>query len=250
MFTDTVIAYDSPCESSPCGLNAKCRESNGVGSCQCLENYVGDPYEGCRPECVINTDCNPTQACIQNRCKDPCLGICAPNAICQVVNHLPSCHCPPTLTGDAYSICVDKIKGKFCKQFYKYEIIIIFFNIILFSSSDDKKITPCIPSPCGPNSQCREVNSQAVCSCMETYVGIPPNCRPECTINSECASDKACINRKCVNPCAGQCGKNANCRVIAHSPMCSCQELYTGDPFSYCMPRKYINITETCTISD
>lgn len=70
-------------------------------------------------------------------------------------------------------------------------------------------------------------------------MGIPPNCRPECTINSECPTDKACVNRKCINPCKDQCGKNANCRVIAHNPMCSCQEHYTGDPFTYCMPGKF-----------
>lgn len=108
-----------------------------------------------------------------------------------------------------------------------------------FPFPDYVNVTPCTPSPCGPNSQCREINSQAVCSCRDTFIGIPPNCRPECTINSECATDKACVNRKCVNPCRDQCGKNANCRVIAHNPMCSCQEHYTGDPFSYCMPGIY-----------
>ncbi|CAK1581918.1 unnamed protein product, partial [Parnassius mnemosyne] len=207
---DTIIEYSSPCDPSPCGLNAICTERNGAGSCKCVDSYVGNPYEGCRPECVINSDCPPTLACVQNKCKDPCPGICALNGICQVINHLPSCYCPPGLTGDAYSYCKEN-----------EEVV---------------KATPCTPSPCGPNSQCKEVNSQAVCSCQTDFIGTPPNCRPECTINSECASDKACKNRKCVDPCINQCGRNANCRVIAHNPICSCQDHFTGDPFTNCMP--------------
>lgn len=92
----------------------------------------------------------------------------------------------------------------------------------------------CYPSPCGPNSQCRSVNGQAVCTCLVGYMGSPPNCRPECIINSECSLDKACVNQKCVNPCPKPCGINANCKVINHSPICSCQTSYTGDPFTIC----------------
>lgn len=106
--------------------------------------------------------------------------------------------------------------------------------------ADVEKPTPCTPSPCGPNSQCREVNSQAVCTCQNEFIGSPPNCRPECTINSECASNKACVNRKCVDPCVNQCARNANCRVIAHSPICSCKDRFTGDSFVNCVPSKYI----------
>lgn len=84
------------------------------------------------------------------------------------------------------------------------------------------------------------MNSQAVCSCQNEFIGSPPNCRPECTINSECASNKACVNRKCVDPCINQCAKNANCRVIAHSPICSCKDRFTGDSFVNCVPSKYI----------
>lgn len=122
---DSGIEYSSPCEPSPCGLNAECVERNGAGSCKCLEDFIGNPYEGCRPECVVNTDCSPTLACIQNKCKDPCPGICAPNGICQVVNHLPSCHCPMGLTGDAYTYCIDKVEGKhICFSFILNKVFI------------------------------------------------------------------------------------------------------------------------------
>lgn len=95
---------------------------------------------------------------------------------------------------------------------------------------------PCNPSPCGPNSQCREVNGQAVCSCLPNYVGTPPSCRPECLVSNECSLNRACIRQKCANPCAGTCGIGTKCQVINHSPICSCQIGYTGDPFSRCTP--------------
>lgn len=92
----------------------------------------------------------------------------------------------------------------------------------------------CFPSPCGANSKCREVNGQAVCSCLEKYIGTPPACRPECVVSSECSQNKACINQKCTDPCPGTCGLNARCEAINHSPICSCQTGYTGEPFTRC----------------
>lgn len=96
---------------------------------------------------------------------------------------------------------------------------------------------PCVPSPCGPHSQCRDISGTPSCSCLSNYIGIPPNCHPECIINSECPSSLACINDKCVDPCPGSCGSNARCEVIKHTPTCSCLEGYTGDPFTYCQQK-------------
>lgn len=72
---------------------------------------------------------------------------------------------------------------------------------------------------------------------MSNYVGSPPNCRPECTINAECPSNKACMTEKCRDPCPGSCGANARCNVINHIPICTCPDGYTGDPFSNCYPK-------------
>lgn len=101
---------------------------------------------------------------------------------------------------------------------------------------------PCNPSPCGPYSQCRNSDNHAVCSCLPNYMGSPPSCRPECTVSSECNPDKACVNTKCINPCIGACGSGARCEVINHSPICSCREGQTGDPFRSCytIPSKYL----------
>lgn len=96
------------------------------------------------------------------------------------------------------------------------------------------KQNPCQPSPCGPNSQCREVNQQAVCSCIQGFIGSPPNCRPECTSNSECPLSQACLNQKCRDPCPGTCGRNARCTVVNHNPFCTCPDRHTGNPFISC----------------
>lgn len=97
--------YITPCIPSPCGANAVCREQNDVGSCTCLAEYFGDPYEGCQPECIVNSDCPSNKACVKNKCKDPCPGICGLNAECQTVAHIPSCTCLSGYEGDPFRHC-------------------------------------------------------------------------------------------------------------------------------------------------
>lgn len=206
----TVQEPVTPCVPSPCGSNAECREQNGAGACTCLQDYIGNPYEGCRPECVINSDCTSDRACIRSKCQNPCPGTCGQNAICHVINHLPACTCQASFTGDPFRYCAPE------------------------SQRDPEPVQPCNPSPCGPNSQCRESNGQAVCTCSPTFVGLPPFCRPECTVSSECPTNMACINNKCADPCPNSCGIGAKCNVINHSPICSCNIGFTGNPFTRC----------------
>lgn len=108
------------------------------------------------------------------------------------------------------------------------------FYFFISAAQEEIPSNPCQPSPCGPNSQCRVSNGQSVCSCLPEFRGSPPNCRPECVVSTECAADKTCKNQKCVSPCPGTCGQNSECRVINHSPICTCKDRYTGDPFSSC----------------
>lgn len=222
----------SPCIPSPCGVNAECREQNGAGACVCSADYIGNPYEGCRPECVLNSDCPSNKACLKNKCQDPCPGTCGQNADCQVINHLPSCTCRPGYTGDPFNYCNLPPERNNCFQCFFFNLI----NELSILAPVPLPKNPCNPSPCGPNSQCREVNEQAVCSCLPTFIGSPPGCRPECTVSSECPLDKACINQKCSDPCPGVCGLNAKCAIVNHSPICSCQTGHTGDPFTRCYP--------------
>lgn len=97
-----------------------------------------------------------------------------------------------------------------------------------------QEVDPCMPSPCGPNSQCQNRNGIPSCSCQSNFEGSPPNCHPECTINEDCLSDLACINQKCKDPCPGSCGLNANCHVMKHVAICTCDEGYTGNAFTQC----------------
>ena len=97
---------------------------------------------------------------------------------------------------------------------------------------------PCDPNPCGPNSNPpRVIGDRCQCSCLPEMIGSPPNCRPECVINQDCPIDKACINRKCQDPCPGLCGINAQCNVRNHVPICICNKGFSGDPFVQCNRR-------------
>lgn len=208
-----------------------CREVQGHAVCSCQSNYIGSP-PGCRPECIVSSECSQDKACINQKCVDPCPGTCGTNALCQVINHNPICSCPKGFIGDPFIRCV-------------VETSMITVAVLGHRSHDsyflgpivpDEPVNPCVPSPCGPNSQCRIVGSTGACSCLPNFIGRPPNCRPECTINEECSSNMACINEKCRDPCPGACGFNALCTVVNHSPVCACVTGYQGDPFSGCSP--------------
>lgn len=95
-----------------------------------------------------------------------------------------------------------------------------------------------MPSPCGPNSICKQINNHAVCTCLPNFIGSPPTCRPECIVSSECQQDRACINQRCSDPCPGTCGLNARCQVLNHNPICSCTPGFTGDPFVRCLKQQ------------
>lgn len=96
-------------------------------------------------------------------------------------------------------------------------------------------VDPCLPSPCGPHSQCRAIGTQAACSCLPNHIGQPPNCRPECTRAQDCSSNKACINERCTDPCLeSPCGINSYCTVVSHNAVCTCLEGYEGNPSVQC----------------
>lgn len=198
----------NPCAPSPCGPNSECRVIGEQASCSCLANYQGPP-PNCRPECIVNTDCPSTKACISEKCRDPCIGSCGFNADCRVQNHIPICTCIEGFIGDPFTQCQPK----------RVEPVV----------PED----PCSPNPCGPNAQC----NSGLCTCLPLYNGDPyRGCRPECTMNTDCSPNKACSNFKCIDPCRGTCGQSADCAVINHIPTCSCPAGYEGDPFTACRP--------------
>ena len=198
-----------PCNPSPCGSNTVCTVLDGGAVCDCMNtNYIGNPLVGCKPECVLNTECPTTQACINQKCRDPCPGTCGLNAECRVAIHRAVCTCLNGYEGDPFRRC-QPIR-------------------------EPPVVGSCVPNPCGPYSICTVLGPRPVCDCQPGYFGKPPNCQPECLKNSDCALNKACINQKCQDPCPGVCGANALCQVVSHNPICSCPPGYNGDPFNYC----------------
>lgn len=69
-----------------------------------MPQYFGDPHERCeRPQCLSDKECPDDLACINKRCQNPC--DCAPSAICNVANHIPSCRCPTGYIGNPHESC-------------------------------------------------------------------------------------------------------------------------------------------------
>lgn len=232
--------YVNPCQPSPCGPNSQCRESNDLAVCSCLPEFIGTP-PACRPECTISSECATDRACVNQKCVDPCAADpCGSNAQCRVRNHSPICTCNNGFTGDAFTRCYPIPRELFDMsqpELIHTERMCISILAPPIEIEREEIRDPCLPSPCGPNAECRNVNGVPSCSCLATFIGQPPNCRPECTINSECPSQQACINQKCRDPCPGACGLNTVCRVINHTPTCLCIDGYVGNPFINCNPK-------------
>ena len=224
------MVADDPCDPNPCGPNSNPpRQIGDRCQCSCLPEMIGSP-PNCRPECLVNADCPTDRACISRKCQDPCPGLCGINANCRVRNHVPQCVCNQGFIGDPFAQCY-RPSSKFI-----YGIRLGYHNFgILATPRPIEVIEPCNPSPCGRNAECTERGQAASCRCILDYIGNPyVECKPECTVNSECPRDKACINNKCGDPCPGVCGAHASCSVNNHNPQCRCDPGYTGNAFVSC----------------
>ena len=118
----------------------------------------------------------------------------------------------------------------------------MFFTLI------ETPINPCNPNPCGENAICNKHPNRdhaATCACIKGYFGDPfSSCRPECTQNSDCPTNRVCRNQKCVNPCSGFCGINMICSVSNHVPSCDCLQGYERNPKC-----RDTNCTVSCKLS-
>lgn len=124
--------------------------------------------------------------------------------------HSPYCTCLRGYEGDPFSRCTQKV------------------------INTPTVVTPCEPNPCGPYSVCQGSGGSHLCNCKPGYIGTPPHCGPECTINEDCPNNKACVREKCIDPCIGSCGANTDCRAMNHLAICTCRSGYRGDPFVSC----------------
>ncbi|KAK6636524.1 hypothetical protein RUM43_010186 [Polyplax serrata] len=205
------------CEEGVCGKGAHCDVVNHRPVCKCPENYYGDPYLSCRAECHTSGDCpSHRQTCVNNKCVDPCKGVCGINANCNVRDGTTAvCSCPKDMTGDPFVRC---------RPFEKEDL--------------------CHPNPCGSNAVCtpgfdRSGKDRPVCTCPAGYIGDAlVSCRRgECQFDSDCPHHQVCdTSYRCVNPCSNQCGIGADCQVRNHVAVCSCPENTSGDALVRCFP--------------
>lgn len=70
-----------------------------------------------------------------------------------------------------------------------------------------------------------------------------PTTQPECKSDTDCPGDKACVNRRCQNPCilANPCGTDAECKPLQHRPVCRCRDGWSGNPQILCYKRKQLH---------
>lgn len=219
----------NPCLPSPCGANTLCQVMKNRAVCSCLPEFLGDPHSGCRPECTTNSDCQGDEACLNMKCVNPCsLGnLCGENALCRCSHHVVTCVCREEYFGNPTIRCTLKP--------------------IITTSSVQNVTSPCSPSPCG-NNYCGTFSTQvALCGpCNSPEYQDSVLCRPECVSNSDCTLDRACIGSKCLDPCLGACGINANCDVRWHDPICSCPLGFQGNPYESCfLPDTPLNPCDT-----
>lgn len=120
-----------PCKPSPCGPNSQCQVINDSPSCSCLPEFSGSP-PNCRPECISNTECSSQLACINQKCKNPCIGSCGSGADCHVISHTPMCTCLSGYTGDPFSQCIFKErKNRFSRENLSTYIFDHIINVII-----------------------------------------------------------------------------------------------------------------------
>lgn len=91
----------------------------------------------CKPECIIHSDCPSNQACVNEKCRNPCEGACGIYAQCFVQNHVPVCLCSEGFTGDPFRECRPKPQeGKdaylFIIYYYNYLYFVLRTAILIF----------------------------------------------------------------------------------------------------------------------
>lgn len=175
---------------------------------------------GCRPECIVSSECPADKACMNNKCINPCSrNVCGIKATCKVLNHSPLCSCIPPLIGNPLFECYPQ-SGKYILLLFHINILSNMTYLFTFIVIE---IDPCSSSPCNYNGECKVRNDVAYC----IY--------PECIINSDCPREKACLAQKCRDPCVNACGIDSICQTINHKPVCSCPSGFMGNPYIKCM---------------
>jgi hypothetical protein len=190
-----------------------------------------------RPECRTDPECAQNQACLNERCIDPCLvkNPCAPQAQCNTRAHHPVCTCPEGYGGDPYRQCyrpecrtdTDCPLDKACVQ--------------------ENCVNPCLSTsaPCGRGAECRVDFHAARCVCPVGLQGNPlvACVSVECQVDDDCRDDQACdfLSQTCGPVCKPTtCAEGAVCSARRHQPECACSPGARGNGFVACIRRKDI----------
>ena len=178
------------CNPSPCGPNTDC--AIGIANnpiCACRPGFYGDAQSsrGCGPECTTNSECQSTSACINQKCRDPCPGVCGINAVCKVVGHNPVCSCVDGYSGNPYQSCRVVVEANSQSPLRPPQILPLnpgectacrpecVLNSDCSSSLaciNQKCRDPC-SGVCAQNAACKVNNHNPVCSCLQGYTGEP-----------------------------------------------------------------------------
>lgn len=194
-------------------------------------------------QCTLDTDCPSMQACITGQCKDPCSlrGACGERALCQTVDHKAMCSCPQCYIGRPEVACrpdpacvtptrppLDPNLGHGCHHDGDCN------ERLACDRASATCYDPCIRGApvCQPNKMCEVRKHKATCICKFGFVVnsvgefVCATGPIECRGDDECASNLACIDNRCVGPCAvGQpCPSNKQCDVLNHRPVCICMK--------------------------
>ena len=210
-------------------------------NCRCLEGFEGNAYTGCTAiGCRVDSECPERKACYDGDCLDPCIreSPCAPaHATCLVSAHIAQCRCDIGYTGDAYRLC-SPLPAPECVQDADCPSKTV--------CHEQKCADPCpIFEPCRAPARCLVADTlpvrTMVCACPDGYhatedggCDVLPPIKTGCEADDECDSPLACINAICKDPCA--CGRNAQCDIVEHRPVCTCKPGFYGDPKVECIP--------------
>lgn len=195
--------------------------------------------------CKSDEDCDSEKACISSQCLDPCTlrNACGSKALCKTIVHKPRCSCPDCHVGRPDRECTPDPN---CETIPK-------------TPGDAKIATACKSDRecpenlgCDPSGQCSNPcdalkafqceefkkcvvrKHRPVCVCKSGFIVNELGeltCAPdkrECQQDEECASNMACREGKCRNPCVDYgrygppCTENKQCEVMDHKPVCIC----------------------------
>lgn len=215
------IFFTDDCDKSLC-LGGQCKIENHKFICSCpigfeFNNLVCEDINECLYNpCPLNAECINTVGSFKCKCVNGTIGDINGNM----------CKSPGNCLSDEDCTESGKCHNNYC-------------------------VNPCNTISCGINADCVVIKHKAECECPPGSHGDPhKECiKLECLKDTDCESNAACVNSKCINPCniPRACGRNADCLARSHIGYCSCLPGYTGDPLLGCIPIQYCTDDSRCS---